>query len=146
MNTKKKFNFLLIEDELFAQIIVRHIIENAGHFLDVADSAEKALVLFEENQYNIIFLDLGLPVMSGLELCKKLRKEMNLTTPIVAITAFDATSKKEECIENGFSDFMEKPFDDNKFKKMVDKFLMPLSGYVIEDQLLVGDNHENVGF
>jgi len=145
VNPERQFKFILVEDELFAQIIVRHIVESAKHFLDVVGSAERALALFQENQYDLIFLDLGLPVMSGLELCKKLRVEMNLTTPIVAVTAFDAMSKENECIENGFSDFIEKPLDDDKFKKIVDKFLMPSSVYVIGDRLLVGDADEKVG-
>lgn len=139
MNSERQFNFILVEDEFFAQIIGRHVVENAGHFLDVADSAEQALALFEKNQYDLIFLDLGLPVMSGLELCKKLITEMNITTPIVAVTAFDAMSKKKECLENGFSDFMEKPFDDDKFKKILEKFLISFSVCVTEDALLTDD-------
>jgi CheY-like chemotaxis protein len=133
MNTKKQFNFLFVEDELFAQIIGRHIIEHAGHFLDVVSSAEQALTLLEKNQYHLIFLDLGLPNMSGLELGEKLRGEMNLKIPIVAVTAFDTASKKKECLENGFSDFMEKPFNDHKFKEMVNKFLMSSSADLVEE-------------
>jgi CheY-like chemotaxis protein len=131
MKMENRFHFLFIDDEPFSQIIGRHIIECSGHSLDVASSAEQALVLLEKNQYHLVFLDLGLPNVSGLELNKKLRETMNLKVPIVAVTAFDAASKKRECMEHGFSDFMEKPFSDDKFKEMITKFLIPASICVV---------------
>lgn len=116
--------FLLVEDEPFAQIIGRHVIENAGHFVHVADSVKQALVLLNQNSYDLIFIDLGLPDGTGVELVQDLRKKLNLTTPMVAVTAFDSLSKKTECMANGFNDFMEKPFVKDKFKEMFHKYVV----------------------
>ncbi len=111
--------FLFIEDDHIAQIIGRHVVESCGYTFDVADSSVQALSLVKENSYQIIFLDLGLPDISGTELIQIFREKMDLTIPIVAITAFDMESKKIECEKLGFSGFIEKPINQDKLMKII---------------------------
>src|SRR5450631_4171435 len=110
-NFEGQYRFLFVEDELIAQVIGRHVIEECGYSLDVAESSLKAIELLKDNQYHLIFLDLGLPDIAGTELIKLLREQFNLNVPIIAITAFDSASKKSECVKLGFNDFLEKPFN-----------------------------------
>lgn len=105
----RKLKILLVEDEPIAQIIGKYIIEKAGYNLDIVNSSEQAWNLLNLNHYDIIFMDLGLPGVSGLDFTKKLMQH-NIDTPIIAVTAFNSNSKKNECINNGFKGFIEKPF------------------------------------
>lgn len=120
-----KFKFLFIEDNFIAQTVGRNVIQAADHYVDLAGSAKEALELLVNNQYDLIFLDCGLPDSTGVDLCKKLRQEQGLKIPIVAVTAFDSASKKQECLDNGFTYFLEKPFTKIKMLEVIDKFLIP---------------------
>ncbi len=124
MHVTEHFHFLLVEDELFAQVICKHVIEQAGYSVDIASNSREALALLQNNRYHLIFLDLGLPDIAGTELIKELRNTMHLEIPIIAVSAFDSTSKKNECVEIGFDDFMEKPFDLEKFHDILTGFLV----------------------
>lgn len=117
-----KLEILLVEDEPIAQIIGQNIIENAGHNLDIANSTYQALAMINVKKYDLIFMDLGLPGLSGLDFTKELMKKSKLETPIIAVTAFNTTSKKEECITSGFKDFIEKPLTDQQLQKIIDRF------------------------
>ena len=104
----KKINLkiLLVEDEPIAQIIGKNIIEKAGYTLDIVNSTNQALSMLKNNTYDLIFMDLGLPEISGLDFTKEIIKKFKLKTPIIAITAFNTGSKKDECIKSGFSEFI----------------------------------------
>lgn len=122
----KKFNLkiLLVEDEPIAQIIVQNIIEKAGYDLDIVNSTKQAFLLLKKNTYDLIFMDLGLPEVSGLDFTKEIKKNFKLKTPIIAVTAFNTDSKKEECIKSGFYEFLEKPFTEKKLKKIIEEIFL----------------------
>ena len=123
MEKENQLKFLLVEDEPIAQIIAQTIIEKAKYSLDLACSAYNALNLIKNNQYNIILLDLGLPDMSGIDLAKELIEKLRIGIPIIAITAFNANQKKQECILNGFKGFIEKPLTEHELYAITDKFI-----------------------
>lgn len=122
MPIKKKLKILLVEDDVIAQIIGQNIIEQAGYNLDVVHSTQKALALLKHKKYDLIFMDLGLPEASGIEFTKELSENLKITTPIIAVTAFNRNSKKEECIKNGFKAFIEKPFNEQQLQNIIKEF------------------------
>lgn len=121
MMKKINLKILLVEDEPIAQIIGKNIIEKAGYTLDIVNSTNQALSMLKNNIYDLIFMDLGLPEISGLDFTKEIIKNFKLKTPIIAITAFNTDSKKEECIKSGFSEFIEKPFSEKQLKNIIEK-------------------------
>lgn len=116
MMKKINLKILLVEDEPIAQIIGKNIIEKAGYTLDIVNTTNQALSMLKNNTYDLIFMDLGLPDISGLDFTKEIIKNFKIKTPIIAITAFNTDSKKEECIKSGFSEFIEKPFKEKQLK------------------------------
>lgn len=144
MSIMKKFNLkiLLVEDEFIAQIIGQNIIEKAGYNLDIVNSTNHALNMLKKNTYDLIFMDLGLPGVSGLEFTKEIINKFKLTTPIVAITAFNSDSKKEECIKNGFFEFIEKPFTEQQLKKVIEKIPFKRQQQVITSEVKIIDNNK----
>jgi serine/threonine protein kinase len=107
MPIKKKLKILLVEDDVIAQIIGQNIIEQAGYNLDVVHSTQKALALLKHKKYDLIFMDLGLPEASGIEFTKELSENLKITTPIIAVTAFNRNSKKEEMRKEEFRKELE---------------------------------------
>jgi two-component system aerobic respiration control sensor histidine kinase ArcB len=115
-----KIPLLLVEDEFFSQIIFKKITENFNFTADIADTAKKALELVEKIKYQLIFIDLGLPDMTGNDLAKLLKGQAK--TKLIAVTAFSAEKIKNECLSNGFDYFIEKPLNEENFLAVIRKF------------------------
>jgi two-component system, OmpR family, alkaline phosphatase synthesis response regulator PhoP len=106
-------NILIIEDEADIAESLRYNFERDGFRTQIADSGEKGLrlALDEKSTPALIILDLMLPGMSGLELCRRLRREpLTKRTPIIMLTAKAAEADKIAGLEIGADDYIIKPF------------------------------------
>ena len=100
---------LLVEDERkVASFIARSLRENA-YAVDMAETGEKGLELARENPYDLILLDIRLPGLSGIEVCRKLRQE-EVETPIMMLTARNLVGQRVEGLDAGADDYLPKPF------------------------------------
>lgn len=102
------YRILLIEDEENIVSFVRMELEYEGYKVDVCDDGIKGLEFAMENEYDLILLDLMLPKLNGLELCRRLRKVKN--TPIIMLTARDDVMDKVTGFQTGADDYVSKPF------------------------------------
>lgn len=106
-------NVLLVEDNLINQKIVVLSLKKYVNNVDVANNGKEALDKFGSVKYDIILMDIQMPVMNGIVSTKKIRnieKSTNTHTPIIAITANALLGDKEECLEAGTDDYISKPF------------------------------------
>lgn len=88
------------------------LLENAGFEVRVAENGLRALEEIEIFQPDVVILDIYMPVMDGVKVCKFIRVEKgNLSMPIVAITAFDDEGRKDEILEAGADIYLTKPID-----------------------------------
>ncbi len=102
---------LVVEDEVrLAENIAAGLREGAGFAVDLSHTGDDALHLCRANPYDLIVLDLMLPRKSGLEVVRALRAGGD-TTPILVLTAVQATSKTIDLLDTGADDYMTKPFD-----------------------------------
>ena len=100
---------LLVEDERkVASFVARALRENA-YAVDVAATGEEGLRLALENPYDTILLDVRLPGISGIELCRKLRQE-DVQSPILMLTARGLVEQRVEGLDAGADDYLTKPF------------------------------------
>jgi len=100
---------LVVDDE---QLLVKGIkfnLENDGYSVDGAYDGKAALELFRENRYDLIILDLMLPEIDGLTVCRKIREESNV--PVIMLTAKSEGRDKLIGFEYGADDYVTKPFD-----------------------------------
>jgi DNA-binding response OmpR family regulator len=103
-----KMRLLLLEDSADLRTLYSLFLRRSGHIVDQAANAEDALVLGTMNHYDAVISDLNLPGLSGFSFISLFRKlRGNDTTPCLAITA--SGNRKDEALEFGFSDFMQKP-------------------------------------
>lgn len=100
---------LVIEDELSIQKLLTYDLTQAGYEVDNAYDGLSGLKKAQENEYDLIILDLMLPKLDGLEICKQLRKENN-NVYIIMLTARDDEIDKIIGLESGADDYMTKPF------------------------------------
>lgn len=101
---------LIIEDDDVIATNVYEYLESKGHIVDVAVDGKKGLHLATSELFDIILLDLGLPNMDGLLLCRKLRDEFRMDKPILMLTARDTLDDKLSGFDSGADDYLVKPF------------------------------------
>jgi DNA-binding response OmpR family regulator len=102
---------LLIEDNRGIAEMVGEFLERRGYGLDYASDGVTGLHLAIANSYDVIVLDLMLPGMDGLELCRKLRREAKKSTPVLMLTARDTLEDKLTGLDAGADDYLVKPFE-----------------------------------
>jgi DNA-binding response OmpR family regulator len=101
---------LIIEDNPDILANLYDYLEPLGHTLDSARNGFAGLARAAEGDYDAIVLDLMLPGMDGLDVCKKLRKELRRETPVLMLTARDTLQDKVAGLECGADDYLVKPF------------------------------------
>lgn len=106
-------NVLLVEDNLINQKIVILSLKKLVKNIEIASNGKEALDKFGTSKFDIILMDIQMPIMNGIVTTKKIREieaSTNSHTPIIAITANALLGDKEECIEAGMDDYISKPF------------------------------------
>ncbi len=114
--TKK---ILVVDDEAPVRDLLKDTFCNEGYKVRLAEGAETAFEILREENIKVIFLDLKLFGMNGIELCKQIKKN-NPTAIIFAMTGWAALYDIEECREAGFDDFFTKPVQIDMLLKAVD--------------------------
>lgn len=117
---------LLVEDNLLNQRIVMFSLKKYNHEVTIANNGVEAVEKFNEAKYDVILMDIMMPVMDGLEATVKIREveEMNKIdrrTPIIALTANTMDNDRNTCLSYGMDEFMAKPFDIEKLKLIFSK-------------------------
>ncbi len=101
---------LVVEDEKKIADSIKKGLEQEAYAVDTAYDGEKGFDLASSEEYDVIILDLMLPKMDGLTICKKLRVTENIQTPILILTAKGEVEDKVEGLNSGADDYLPKPF------------------------------------
>lgn len=112
---------LLAEDvDINAQIATRFI-ERLGHNVTVAENGVKALLAYEESEFDAVLMDVEMPEMDGMETTREIRKRESdhNRTPIVAMTAHAIPEIQQQCLEAGMDDYITKPLEPEKLQEIL---------------------------
>ena len=122
----KDLKILLVEDNLINQKITLLTLKPLVNTIDTAANGKEALDKFGTNNYDLILMDIKMPVMSGLIAAEKIRaleSATNSHVPIIAITANAMIGDKEKCLSAGIDDYISKPYQPavliNKIKNLL---------------------------
>ncbi|MFT3740339.1 MAG: response regulator [Breznakibacter sp.] len=122
----KDANILLVEDNFSNQQIIILYIKNEVNRVDVAFNGKEALDKFGKAKYDLILMDVQMPIMDGFKATQKIREieeSTNSHTPIIAVTANAFPEDKERCIAAGMDDYISKPFQPDELIKKIKKHL-----------------------
>ena len=117
---------LLVEDDYVSGVVMKKLCERRNIYLKIATSGKEALDILKDESFDIIFMDIQMPDISGYETTKIIRdmeKTLNRHTPIIATTAFALVGDREKCIDAGMDDYLGKPIDAEKFYAIVEKYV-----------------------
>lgn len=132
---------LVVDDEKLLVKGIKFNLENDGYQVDTAYDGAQALSMVKEQKYDIIILDLMLPEVDGLEVCRKIRENSNL--PVIMLTAKSEGVDKLIGFEYGADDYVTKPFDILELKARIRAILRRAGSQpaadLQDDQIKVGD-------
>jgi CheY-like chemotaxis protein len=117
-NTK----ILLAEDNKINQIVAKRFLEKWNATVTIVENGKQAVEATLANHYDIILMDLDMPIMDGYE-ATTLIKEQDATIPIIALTAASFENMQEYLIKKGFVDVVQKPFMPDEFYKKLSSIL-----------------------
>ena len=104
---------LLVEDNKINQMVAATLLEDAGHHVEIAEDGLAALVAAEAMRFDLIFMDVQMPRLDGIEATRRLRAGSgpNRSTPVVALTANAMEGDRERYLNAGMNDYLSKPFE-----------------------------------
>jgi PAS domain S-box-containing protein len=152
---------LLVEDNLFNRLMAKAFLKNACLDVTEAENGALAVKLAATQPFDLILMDVQMPVMDGFEATQHLRQQLGLTTPIIALTASAISGEKERCLAAGMDDYLTKPFYEDELLQLLCNWLLTPAAsigapgpvvalararpepklYSLEGLLTIGDQH-----
>ncbi|CAM3112872.1 ATP-binding protein [Flavobacterium frigoris] len=123
-STTKGIKVLVVEDVILNQLLIKIILLDFGFDIEIADNGQIAVDLLQKNDYDIVLMDLQMPIMNGFETTSYIRNVLNSKIPIIALTADVTTADVEKCISVGMDDYISKPIDEKLLYDKIHKHLL----------------------
>lgn len=120
---------LIVEDRASLATNLLEFFSDTRYVLDFASDGLTALHLIATNQYDVIVLDIMLPGLSGFDLCRRMREDLQCATPVIMMTSKDQLQDKEQGFNVGADDYLVKPFNLRELQLRVDALYRRKKGY-----------------
>ena len=114
----KSLKILVVEDNKINQLVTQKLISLLGHNCTIAINGKEALKEFDNNDFDLILMDLNMPIMNGFEASKAITAQ-NKNIPIIALTALQISEVKDRCNDAGILDIINKPIDKETLKGII---------------------------
>lgn len=113
---------LVVEDHPVNKQLLKIVLEKHGYSVDTAEDGQEAIKKVKESNFDLIFMDVQMPILDGYEATKKIRS-LGIKTPIIACTAGSQENEKEIALSFGMNDILSKPFTKEELEKILNKQL-----------------------
>lgn len=129
LTSSQVFKVLVVEDNPINQLITKKTIEKNNYSCVVVEDGFKALDILEKQEFDIILMDINMPLMNGFETSRRIRLR-DIETPIIALTAFDKNEITDEAIMAGINDIIVKPFEVVQLFKIINCLILKTKSVV----------------
>jgi signal transduction histidine kinase/ActR/RegA family two-component response regulator len=119
---KTSLDILLVEDDKINRLLAVRILEKMGYKPDTATNGQEAIDMLQNQDYNLVLMDIQMPILDGLEATQIIRKEFSYQPTIIAMTANAMLEDKRLCEAAGMDDFLSKPIDVRTLEDMLLKW------------------------
>lgn len=142
--SKAKGHILLAEDDPSGQKLMKHVLDRLGYTVDLAENGKQVLELTEKSPYDIILMDMEMPVMDGFTATREIRKQEKYENlPIIALTAHAMKEHRKKTLNAGCTDYLSKPVNREKLAEVLDKYIKKEDIRPVETQETVRTGKED---
>jgi CheY-like chemotaxis protein/HPt (histidine-containing phosphotransfer) domain-containing protein len=120
-NILKDVSVLLVEDNEMNRMVANTVLIQYGAIVEEALNGLEAVNMLKKKLYDVVLMDVRMPVMDGIEAARVIREKISPTIPIIALTANVVKGEKEKCMNAGMNEFIGKPFDENNLIETIAK-------------------------
>ena len=125
---KKRHKVLVVDDNAINQMVAEAVLTKLDYSVEIASNGKLAVELIKRSSFDLVFMDLQMPVMGGIEATRLIRNQQtNSNTgklPIIAMTANAMEDDREECISAGMDDYITKPINKESVARIIEKWLL----------------------
>lgn len=121
----RSLSILLVEDKIITQKVIGLLLKDMGHEITIATNGREALKLYKPGKYDLILMDIQMPVMDGITATNELRKLHNMLPPVVGLSANAFDGDREKYLNMGFDEYITKPMKRERFVEVVNEFFSP---------------------
>ena len=121
---RKALSVLLAEDNDINALLVIALLAREGHAVERVSNGQEALDALSKKAYDLVLMDVHMPVMDGLEATRQIRAR-GLGLPVIALTANAMDEDRRICLDAGMNDYLAKPIDPDLFEALVERFSAP---------------------
>lgn len=114
--SKRSLAILVVEDNTVNQVLMMNILKRNGHVVRVVGNGQEAVEASKNENYDLILMDLMMPVMNGFDATAEIRRTSTKYIPIVAITSNIFNNEKERCFLIGMDGFLSKPISNDQLE------------------------------
>jgi len=137
-------SILVAEDAKPNQILIRKLLEKHGLTVTIAENGQEAVDVAAKEDFDLIFMDIQMPIMGGYDATKALRKN-GVKTPVVALTANAMKGDDQKCLDAGLDDYMSKPIKRDKLTEVLTKYLSKESEGIMDKIDSAKDQADKIG-
>lgn len=135
LNPGFKLDVLVCEDEKINQKLFKRLLAKQGHEVDIAENGIEAIELLKNKTYDLILMDIQMPLMDGLSTLSVIRNELKLSTPVIAVTAYALKGDRERFLSAGMNEYISKPINIREFYEKIER-VGKHKGKNVTDELL----------
>jgi signal transduction histidine kinase/FixJ family two-component response regulator len=134
------YKILIAEDNKINQVVTKSLLKKYNYECTIVENGEEAVNEIKNNHYDLILMDINMPIMNGNDATKVIR-QFDAITPIIALTAADIDEIKEDCIAIGFNDIIIKPFDNYEFHQTISQNIQ--NAKLLKDKVQEDDTYND---
>ncbi|HOO31808.1 MAG TPA: response regulator [Thermotogota bacterium] len=123
---EKTLKILLAEDDLISRRLIKILIDKIGYQITTVENGQQVIEEMKNDDYDLILMDIQMPILDGLEATKKIRlienEEQLKRIPVIAVTAHAMVGDREKCLSSGMDDYMTKPIEEVELIKKIREY------------------------
>lgn len=130
-----KLEVLVCEDEKINQKLFKRLLAKQGHEVEIAENGIEAIEILKNRNFDLILMDIQMPLMDGLSTLSVIRNELKLSTPVIAVTAYALKGDRERFLSAGMNEYISKPINIREFYEKIER-IGKHKGKNVTDELL----------
>jgi CheY-like chemotaxis protein len=123
LEIKERIRILIVEDNLLCRKLLVFLVNNWGFKYDTCANGKCAIDNLKLEKYDLMIMDIQMPEMNGYDAAKKIRNEMKLGLPIIAVTSHASEEERKRCLSAGMNDYLPKPINEEALYNLIVNYL-----------------------